>query len=287
MFGSRTVAFWLLNTLFVVLILSPGQSHGAGFCQEKLLFGPLPVHSKTLTERRPGYYKFEDKTYNFKFEANLSEDGELLVEAYLVNPRRNLRAQKSGKELYQEMVEHIGLDNIPIIKGLWYGGTNLIQFTDGLSAGLVPTEAARATWSGRMAAKYGFSEVKNIEIEEENRQAGKVIVGVQLDFVRPEGQKTIPKPPAALAPSLNSFKPVQGDTLVDTSNPDIYSFVDLDFGFYFKAELDNDGAVIIAAKMSDPTKKIRSAETLGRQYQSMIQYFGSENIKATRFTSSK
>ncbi|MCI0996543.1 hypothetical protein [Pseudomonas corrugata] len=54
------------------------------------------------------------------------------------------------------------------VRGAWVEGTDSVNTADylaNLAKGMPPTEAAANTWTGRIAAKYGFTSVQLPEKE--------------------------------------------------------------------------------------------------------------------------
>ncbi|MEE5055274.1 hypothetical protein V2J84_16505 [Pseudomonas alliivorans] len=49
------------------------------------------------------------------------------------------------------------------VRGAWFGGTDSVNTSEYLAdseKGMLPAEAAAKTWTGRIAAKYGFTNVQ-------------------------------------------------------------------------------------------------------------------------------
>ena len=69
----------------------------------------------------------------------------------------HLRAAK----LFERMMKHFqdSHQKIHAIRGYWVHGTNLKMFLEQLKAGKSEHEAALSTWTGRQAARFGYSDV--------------------------------------------------------------------------------------------------------------------------------
>ena len=67
--------------------------------------------------------------------------------------------QVRGRRMFDEMIRHFG-ERATGIRGTWRYGDNLAEFNKRLSSGEDPQEAASKTWTGRMAAEHGFTEVE-------------------------------------------------------------------------------------------------------------------------------
>lgn len=125
---------------------------------------PRIVRGEENIEKPPGFFRYLDRTYGFRFEANLmSDSGIVFIEAYLNRGPLNIRSHYSGRELYTQMIQHFGVENITGISGVWVGGTNLSQYQMYRSRGDTPKQAAAKTWSGRLAAEHGFTDIMILE----------------------------------------------------------------------------------------------------------------------------
>ncbi len=71
------------------------------------------------------------------------------------------RIRFRGTDLFENMINHFGLENIDYIKGRWVSGDNYNEFTENLLT-MNEKKAAKATWTGRRAAEYGFTRVKRV-----------------------------------------------------------------------------------------------------------------------------
>lgn len=108
-------------------------------------------------------FSYEDKTYGFKFIAELENDGTLFLDTELVNTRLGIRSHMHGGDLYAQMMQHFGVQNITAIRDVWSGGTNFSQFHQNLRNRMSIEDAAFNTWSGRQAARYGFTRLATYE----------------------------------------------------------------------------------------------------------------------------
>lgn len=88
--------------------------------------------------------------------ADLNNEGmiEFFIEAGpLANPRGNV--------LFKEMIKHFG-DTAKGVVGSWTHGDNLSAFNRLTAQGVSLEEAAFQTWTGRQAARNGFTKVEVI-----------------------------------------------------------------------------------------------------------------------------
>lgn len=112
-------------------------------------------------------FTYMDTTYHFSFTGQLSKKGVLTLSVYLADPERGIRSVRRGDDLYEDMIEHFGVENIHAIEGSWWNGTNYEGFINALNSGAAAQEAALQTWSGKQAKKYGFETVATILFREE------------------------------------------------------------------------------------------------------------------------
>ena len=113
-------------------------------------------------------YRVTDSS-DARFKANAYlRDGDLELEirseiaeqkfgnALLVEESKVVR----GGEQFNAIMEHFG-GGVKRIKGSWSYGSNLSKFNEGITKeGLSQEEAARKTFTGKMAGKHGFSQIK-------------------------------------------------------------------------------------------------------------------------------
>nr|BFD93728.1 hypothetical protein KitaXyl93_50880 [Kitasatospora sp. Xyl93] len=64
-----------------------------------------------------------------------------------------------GKEMFDEVMGHFG-DRVQGVQGIWVYGDNLGGFNDAVRGGASLVAAAKGTWTGRQAARYGFTRAK-------------------------------------------------------------------------------------------------------------------------------
>ena len=129
--------------------------------------------------------KFEVRDKNndeFTFDASLFPGGRLRLNAFLAISELGIRSSMSGQHLYNKMIKYYGLENINRIVGLWLGGTNYDAFLINQASGQSLAESALNTWSGRQAAKYGFTEVQTLEVKN-NSMTGET--EIYVEFTRP------------------------------------------------------------------------------------------------------
>lgn len=148
---------WLIGSFFVSAQASSPMS-----CIN-LFTPPATVRGVEEFEKHPQFFRYLDRTYHFTFEATLGDAGIVFFEAYLNQGSRHIRSAYTGRQLYSQMMEHFGLQNIIGVSGIWMGGTNLSQYYTFRARGDGPEQAASKTWSGRLAHEYGFTEVHIVD----------------------------------------------------------------------------------------------------------------------------
>lgn len=99
----------------------------------------------------------------FIFEGHL-QNRVLEITALLSLPESNIRSQLRGDLLYQRMITYFGREHVDKIVGNWFSGTNYDQFFNNLKNNATLEDAALYTWSGRQAAKYGYTVVERVEL---------------------------------------------------------------------------------------------------------------------------
>jgi hypothetical protein len=158
---KQTMRFWLFLTLFSFTIGAHAQMQCFDlFSAFKTVQGEK---DKEFLIKRAHKFSYLDKEYDFEFTAELDNHGVLALNVQLINKRLGIRSYQHGPDLYAQMIEHFGLENINAIEGVWGGGTNFDQFNGNLRRGMGVEEAAANTWSGRQAARYGFTKIKSYE----------------------------------------------------------------------------------------------------------------------------
>lgn len=67
----------------------------------------------------------------------------------------------SGGQMFGDAVNNFGTDNINAVAGKWVRAmpSNLNTFNDLVRSGMSPEEAAASTFTGKMAARFGFTDV--------------------------------------------------------------------------------------------------------------------------------
>lgn len=166
---------------FLVLVLTSLEVQAALSCKSFLAYRVVP--SEPVYDYEDDAFKVRDRLNpQFKFEGHLVSGGILFVSAHLKDPSSLTRSSLNGAELYQQMVDHIGLDRIEEIAGYWVNGDNLRAFENNLKNGMSKEEAALQTWSGQQALRFGFSEVIDVA-HFLDRLGGES--NVQLYFSRP------------------------------------------------------------------------------------------------------
>ncbi|WP_019360673.1 hemagglutinin repeat-containing protein [Pseudomonas asplenii] len=78
---------------------------------------------------------------------------------------RSSSSSPSGVDMFVSAMQRLDQEGVKVsaIRGAWVGGTdsvNTAEYLGNLAKGMSPTEAAANTWTGRLAAKYGFTSVQ-------------------------------------------------------------------------------------------------------------------------------
>ena len=240
----------LLGSLWIVSV----PAFADGDCAAVLINGAryqvIPANFEVTKD--PTKIIIEDVDNGFEVSAVL-ENRNLEIVIELVNHRHKQRSELRGSQAYAMVIEHFGLQNISVIEGIWVNGDNLKSYRQGRRAGLSRKDAAKATWSGIQAAKYGFSEVRTVFDKQDHHGSM-----VQVEFVRP-------------------LTEVQGEVHFEKSST-VFAMRDLDFGFSFRGTLAY-GRLEITATLENELKGIRSSQHGADLYRQMIQHFGVKNIK--------
>ena len=96
----------------------------------------------------------------FGNEGSLANDGTLTLFI-----RRNGETPQ-GNEMFTQIVEFFGTENIEQIRGEWLDirgiSDNYDEYQLNIESGLTPEEAALATFTGRQAVRHGFTRVRSI-----------------------------------------------------------------------------------------------------------------------------
>jgi hypothetical protein len=68
----------------------------------------------------------------------------------------------SGAEMFTAAVDHFGVDNIEAIEGKWVQAMpdNLNTFNELVGEGMSEEDATASTFTGKMAARFGFTTVQ-------------------------------------------------------------------------------------------------------------------------------
>ena len=170
---------------------SEGRKGKLGFIQKndraayKYLINKYGDENAILENHFPNLLSVEIEAkneYGIKSEISgeLDSDGVFTFQIMTVNDRGQ-RGPINGYELFGTVMEFLG-DKVKIIKGIWIDGTNLDLFqrhVEYYKAFLLKEQkkkepsdkemqdiyksAAKATWTGRQAIRYGFSDVKSVD----------------------------------------------------------------------------------------------------------------------------
>lgn len=91
----------------------------------------------------------------------------------------------SGGQMFADAVNNFGTDNINAVAGKWVRAmpSNLNTFNDLVGSGMSPEEAAASTFTGKMAARFGFTDASITSLSGEPG----AYTDVQALFTRPGG----------------------------------------------------------------------------------------------------
>jgi hypothetical protein len=153
----------MLTLLTLFIKFSAPEAHAQMQCFELFNIYKTVQGDKEFLVKLGHKFSYEDKTYGFKFVAVLENDGTLFLDTELVNPRLGIRSHMHGGNLYAQMMQHFGAQKITGIRDIWSGGTNFSQFHRNLRNRMSIEDAAYNTWSGRQAARYGFTKLASYE----------------------------------------------------------------------------------------------------------------------------
>ena len=90
------------------------------------------------------------------------QSGDVTFEIRTVDKISGDRETVRGSVLFDMMMRQFGI-RVLSITGIWYDGTNLDDLNRLSGSGLNLQEAAAQTWTGRQAARHGFTAVKLLE----------------------------------------------------------------------------------------------------------------------------
>lgn len=118
---------------------------------------PVLVHNCGVT--RGG----NESTYSISHDASgsgviadLDSDGILTMMMHN-NPDKG--SPLRGKAMFDEVMGHFG-DRVQGVQGIWVYGDNLGGFNEAVRGGASLVSAAKGTWTGRQAARYGFTRAR-------------------------------------------------------------------------------------------------------------------------------
>lgn len=162
----RTACFILLSSLLGHACFL-GHALAAPSCESvhspiQVLVGPLE------TVKTRDSFEISDPENQFFFLAQLYH-GELIMDIQLVDGHR--RSSIRGSEAYAQMMTHFKPHGIYLISATWSYGTNNKRFFELLDQGVPAEQAALQTWSGQQATKYGYTEVRDIDLTPHNPEA--------------------------------------------------------------------------------------------------------------------
>lgn len=156
-----------VNLLLGLLCVLTFPTSGQALECSRLLGAPLKIVTGVYyTSKTEESFSIVDReNRHISFSGYLNSKGVLSISAHLVFPGLGHRSSLRGDALYKEMIEHFGLAQIKEIRGIWVDGVNFKKFFTLRESGASLAQAALNTWSGKQAVKYGFTEVKSIEVD--------------------------------------------------------------------------------------------------------------------------
>ncbi len=137
--------------------------------------------SKVFIKKSENYISYIDADAPvFQAIGELQKDGSLDL-IFLLKDKENIHSKNlRGQEMFANIIEYFGPEKIKKINGFWIKGDNLNAFNTSLKNGLTFEEAAKQTWTGKQAAKYGYTEAI-IKYTEKNRDGQYIKVKVQFE----------------------------------------------------------------------------------------------------------
>ncbi len=128
----------------------------------------------TPADMPPGYMLVVSTTTDVRIEdaadldlfidASIDPTGVLAFKIETERPDKS-RSFVRGKVLFDLVTQHFGFGaSVTAIKGYWTpGSTNLAIFNKLTAAGLPIEQAARGTWTGQQADRYGFKTATKVQ----------------------------------------------------------------------------------------------------------------------------
>ena len=120
---------------------------------------PVPVRPRILVERKGNTVTVTDtETGEMLGMGDIGADGYVELAIYT----KGLKSTVRGGEVFKAILDKFQADGIGFkgVRGLWYEGDNLATFNDLIKKGFTPEEAAAQTFTGKMAARSGYSKVR-------------------------------------------------------------------------------------------------------------------------------
>jgi hypothetical protein len=118
-----------------------------------------PATPETAPPLGPGQTLARHTHEEYGLVAYLEPDG-MLSMAIQADKKNDPPITPKGGEMFDEAMRAFG-PNVKGIRGIWFGTgemtDNFVSFKDALKSGLPPEEAAFHTFTGHMAAKWGFT----------------------------------------------------------------------------------------------------------------------------------
>lgn len=170
------------------------KSQQLSFCFEE--YARLVPRSKVrIEDDSPYWIRISQKVgENVFFAEGELESSRTLTLSFRLRTGDGGRSDIRGRQAYDRIIQHFGADNIKRIAGVWVKpitdvpSDNYEAFRSALAAGYSPEQAAKQTWSYRMAASHGFTAVRFVD--KESMGAG-VDDDILVYFERPGKKSTL------------------------------------------------------------------------------------------------
>jgi len=128
--------------------------------------------------------------FQFKYSFNVEDDCFIESHVYEGSLYVHISAPKScprrGKYMFDKMIRAYQQKNVTFdkIMGEWVYGDNLAQVNRAMNEqGMDLIDAAKTTWTGKIVAKYGFTQIKVIRAIKNNEET--MIVDCLVEFSKP------------------------------------------------------------------------------------------------------
>lgn len=133
----------------------------AAQCFDFLSEVPNSVNGEAVESKK--YYSWTSKEKGWYSVHAVLHNRVLGFEITMKDLETDQRSRFRGRDVFRLMVDHFGVENIDYVKARWVEGSNYDEFVSNLKR-MGKKKAAQNTWTGRRAAEYGFTRVKNVKI---------------------------------------------------------------------------------------------------------------------------